>query len=116
MYKILTEIILGWQIDNRNYQVTNDNKISTKVTSDPSILYSSGAQFGPGHSIEFTVQKKRFLRIPLVIILHFQVIEAKEGLSDEGFGLVCKKLPGDALFQTGSLILNAQGMKYSCDC
>jgi hypothetical protein len=39
-----------------------------------------------------------------------QVIEAKEGLSDEGFGLVCKKLPGDALFQTGSLILNAQGM------
>jgi hypothetical protein len=61
---LLTEIISGWQIDNRNYQVTNDNKISTKVTSDPSILYSSGAQFGPGHSIEFTVVTKHFIGIP----------------------------------------------------
>lgn len=48
----------------------------------------------------------------------FQVIEAKEGLSDEGFGLVSKKLSGDALFQTGSLILNAQGMDIwvICEC
>jgi len=30
-------------------------------------------------------------------------------LSDEGFGLVSRKLVGDSLFQTGSLILNAQG-------
>jgi hypothetical protein len=52
-----TSLFLGWQIDNPNYQVTNDNKIASKVTSDPSILYSSGAQFGPGHSIEFTVRE-----------------------------------------------------------
>jgi len=46
----------GWQVDNPSYQVTNDNKIASKITSDPSILYSSSAQFGPGHSIEFTVK------------------------------------------------------------
>ncbi|XP_059470032.1 cytokine receptor-like factor 3 [Neocloeon triangulifer] len=81
----------GWQIDNPNYQVTNDNKIASKISSDPSVLYSCGAQFGPGHSIEFTV------------------LEAKECMSDEGFGLASKKLAGDSLFQTGTLIVNGQG-------
>ena len=35
--------------------VTNENKIATKVSTEQSVLYSRAAQFGPGHSIEFTV-------------------------------------------------------------
>jgi hypothetical protein len=42
-------------VSNPNYKITNENKIATKITADQSVLFSSSAQFGPGHSVEFTV-------------------------------------------------------------
>ncbi|KAF4519359.1 hypothetical protein B566_EDAN011365 [Ephemera danica] len=83
-----------WDNTNSNYQVTNENKIAAKVTNEPSILFSKGAQFGPGHSVEFTV------------------LEAKEGLSDEGLGLAVRRQQGDSLLQPGVLFLSAQGCVF----
>ena len=49
------QYVAGWDLANPDYKVTNENKIATKVSTDQSVLYSRAAQFGPGHSIEFTV-------------------------------------------------------------
>ncbi|XP_071443717.1 cytokine receptor-like factor 3 isoform X2 [Hetaerina americana] len=83
-----------WEQKNPNYLVTNENKIATKITSDPSILFSSSAQFGSGHSIEFTI------------------LEAGVGCSDEGLGLVNNRFDGDSLLQVGALFLNTLGCVF----
>ncbi|XP_046405509.1 cytokine receptor-like factor 3 isoform X2 [Ischnura elegans] len=83
-----------WEDKNPNYLVTNENKIATKITSDPSILFSRSAQFGSGHSIEFTI------------------LEAGVGCSDEGLGLVNTRFDGDSLLQVGALFLNTLGCVF----
>lgn len=46
---------IGWQDGNPHYAVSVGGKIACKTTTVKSVLMSSSAQFGPNHSIEFTV-------------------------------------------------------------
>nr|CAD7265526.1 unnamed protein product [Timema shepardi] len=43
-----------WGESNSNYLITNEKKLASKMSPEQSVLLSSTAQFGPGHSIEFT--------------------------------------------------------------
>jgi len=47
-------LITGWQLDNKNYVITN-SKIATKVTDTISTLFSQSPQFDANHIIEFKV-------------------------------------------------------------
>ena len=49
--------VSDWVRSNPHYIVTNEGKIACKSDYEPSVLLSSSAQFGPGHSIEFTVSR-----------------------------------------------------------
>ncbi|KAJ9580193.1 hypothetical protein L9F63_004136, partial [Diploptera punctata] len=83
-----------WDLENPNYMITNENKIATKTSADQSVLFSSAAQFGPGHSIEFTV------------------LDCGIGCSDEGVGLVNTRIEGENLLQPGALFLNTKGSVF----
>ncbi|XP_069692262.1 cytokine receptor-like factor 3 [Periplaneta americana] len=83
-----------WDLTNPNYMITNENKIATKTSADQSVLFSSAAQFGPGHSIEFTI------------------LECGIGCSDEGIGLVNTRVEGENLLQSGALFLNTKGCVF----
>ncbi|KAK7863037.1 hypothetical protein R5R35_010779 [Gryllus longicercus] len=83
-----------WDQKNPNYTITNENKLATKVTADQSVLFSHNEQFGPGHSIEFTI------------------LECGVGCSDEGLGLVDVRIEGENLLQPGALFLNSQGCVF----
>lgn len=48
-------MITGWELDNKNYMITNNGKIATKVTDTMSTLFSQGPQFDANHIIEFKV-------------------------------------------------------------
>ncbi|XP_067005083.1 cytokine receptor-like factor 3 [Anabrus simplex] len=83
-----------WDTSNPNFAITNENKIASKISSDQSVLYSSTAQFGPGHSIEFTI------------------LECGVGCSDEGLALVDVRVEGENLLQPGALFINTQGCVF----
>jgi len=83
-----------WDLANPDYMVTNENKIATKVSTEQSVLYSRAAQFGPGHSIEFTV------------------LECGVGCSDEGLGLIDTRAEVENLLQPGALFLNILGSVF----
>ncbi|PSN57173.1 Cytokine receptor-like factor 3 [Blattella germanica] len=83
-----------WDTSNSSYTVTNENKIATKTSTEQSLLFSSAAQFGPGHSIEFTI------------------LECGVGCSDEGLGLVVSRIGGESLLHLGALFLSTQGAVF----
>ncbi|XP_021931889.1 cytokine receptor-like factor 3 isoform X2 [Zootermopsis nevadensis] len=91
-----------WDLSNSNYKITNENKIATKTSTDQSVLFSSSAQFGPGHSIEFTV------------------LDCGVGCSDEGVGLVDTRVKGsvfvDGREKTTKLPRLDKGSKVSFTC
>jgi len=86
--------VAGWDLANPDYRITNENKIATKVSTEQSVLYSMAAQFGPGHSIEFTV------------------LECGVGCSDEGLGLIDTRAEVENLLQPGALFLNILGSVF----
>lgn len=47
----------SWR-DNKSYLLRNENKIAKPNDESATILYSDGAQFRVGYSIEFTVSRK----------------------------------------------------------
>nr|CAD7602460.1 unnamed protein product [Timema genevievae] len=83
-----------WGESNSNYLITNEKKLASKTSPEQSVLLSSTAQFGPGHSIEFTV------------------LECGIGCSDEGLGLVTGPVEGENLIQPGCLFVNTQGSVF----
>ncbi|XP_063222608.1 cytokine receptor-like factor 3 [Bacillus rossius redtenbacheri] len=83
-----------WDDSNTNYVVTNEGKIASKVSAEQSLLLSSAAQFGPCHSIEFTV------------------LECGVGCSDEGLGLVDELTEKDTLVQPGCFFINTKGSVF----
>nr|CAD7461464.1 unnamed protein product [Timema tahoe] len=87
--------LTGWGESNSNYLITNEKKLASKTSPEQSVLLSSTAQFGPGHSIEFTV------------------LECGIGCSDEGLGLVAGPVEGENLIQPGCLFVNTQGTPLS---
>lgn len=80
-----------WTEDNPHYTVTNEAKIACKTSSEPSLLCSCSAQFGPGHCIEFTV------------------LECGESGLDQGLVLCSKSENDKGLLQPGVLFLNTDG-------
>lgn len=48
-------MITGWDLDNKDYMITNNGKIAAKVTNTLSTLFSQGPQFDANHIIEFKV-------------------------------------------------------------
>jgi len=48
-------MVTGWELDNKNYMITNNGKIAAKVTNTISTLFSQGPQFDENHIIEFKV-------------------------------------------------------------
>nr|CAD7433156.1 unnamed protein product [Timema monikensis] len=83
-----------WGESNSNYLITNEKKLASKTSPEQSVLLSRTAQFGPGHSIEFTV------------------LECGIGCSDEGLGLVAGPVEGENLIQPGCLFVNTQGSVF----
>nr|CAD7412119.1 unnamed protein product [Timema cristinae] len=82
----------SWGESNSNYLITNEKKLASKTSPEQSVLLSRTAQFGPGHSIEFTV------------------LECGIGCSDEGLGLVAGPVEGENLIQPGCLFVNTQAV------
>lgn len=48
-------MITGWEIDNKNYVITNNGRVAAKLTDTISTLFSQGPQFDTNHIIEFKV-------------------------------------------------------------
>lgn len=48
-------MITGWELNNKDYMITNNGKIAAKVTDTTSTLFSRGPQFDANHIIEFKV-------------------------------------------------------------
>lgn len=53
--EMLFPLTLGWNVENKNYMVTNEGRIITKITNDTSTIFSSHSQFDVNHVIEFKV-------------------------------------------------------------
>ncbi|XP_049853008.1 cytokine receptor-like factor 3 isoform X2 [Schistocerca gregaria] len=83
-----------WEETNQNYIVTNEKQLATKSTAEPSVLFSCGPQFGPGHAVEFTV------------------LECGAGCSDEGLALADHHFIDENLLQPGVIFVNAQGSVF----
>ncbi|KAL6259728.1 hypothetical protein P5V15_009641 [Pogonomyrmex californicus] len=83
----------SWELNNKDYLITNNGKIAAKVTDAISTLFSQDSQFDANHIIEF-----KFLEIP------------QEGSDDEGIALVYDPQGrNDTLKRAASLMITAQG-------
>ncbi|XP_025074958.1 uncharacterized protein LOC105430647 [Pogonomyrmex barbatus] len=83
----------SWELNNKDYLITNNGKIAAKVTDAISTLFSQDSQFDANHIIEF-----KFLEIP------------QEGSDDEGIALVYDPQgKNDTLKRAASLMITAQG-------
>lgn len=108
-------MITGWELDNKDYMISNNGKIATKVTDTISTLFSQGPQFDANHIIEFKV-----IMCNTILFIHFrqrfnlpiiQFLEVpQEGNDDEGIALVYDPQGSrDALKRAASLMITPQG-------
>jgi len=56
---LIQKLFIDWELDNKDYVITNNGKIAAKLTDAISTLFSAGPQFDANHIIEFKVIKQR---------------------------------------------------------
>ncbi|XP_011140601.1 uncharacterized protein LOC105183880 [Harpegnathos saltator] len=83
----------GWELDNKDYVITNNGMIAAKLTDTISTLFSRGPQFDANHVIEF-----KFLEA------------SQEANDDEGIALVHEpRGSNDTLKRRSSLMITPRG-------